>query len=268
MSDKVFTPLAKSGNDYRITMACGFDPVSYLRYFRGKQDEIVASCLDFALDMTTRGVGGHRPHRTGGQRDRGEVEILANAFQGKIAEFAFFEFLKGNGIACQPPILEVWGRGKWDSCDVVANGHGINVKSVKDYSQNLLLEVGDWDEAGRYVPNSPDGHLVQDFFVLLRMKPNVMGLLSENGLMDLDSVDEARLAPVIKGETWRFDIPGYINRNQLKAVIASGHILPQNAMLNGKTRMDASNYYVQAGDLSSADELIKELRLPSPRKGL
>ena len=43
-------------------------------------------------------------------------------------------------------------------------------------------------------------------------------------------------------------------------VIEPGHILPQNSTLNRYTRMDAENYYVQAGDMHEIDGLLKEIR--------
>jgi len=210
--------------------------------------------------MTIRRMGCHRPHRTGGKHNRGDIDILADAFQGKIAEFAFFKFLKLNDIPCPPPVVDVWGRGKWDKFDFMANEYWINVKSVKYFSQNLLLEVGDWDDDCRYIPNISSGHSKYDFFVLLRMKPSAKDLFKENDVFGPDGVDEAKVISVIKREKWRFDIPGYITCDQFRQVILARHILPQNAMLNGTTKIDADNYYVQAGDLSSADELVLKFK--------
>ena len=47
-----------------------------------------------------------------------------------------------------------------------------------------------------------------------------------------------------------------ITEDHLKHLISNGFIIPQNAMLNGWMKMDASNYYCQAGDLKSINELI------------
>lgn len=43
-------------------------------------------------------------------------------------------------------------------------------------------------------------------------------------------------------------------------MINHGYIIPQNAMLNGSTRMDAENYYAQAGDMSGIGRLCEKLK--------
>ena len=55
---------------------------------------------------------------------------------------------------------------------------------------------------------------------------------------------------------WEFDIAGVITNEVLIEHINNNRILPQNAMLNGKIRMDAENYYLQAGNMQRADKLI------------
>ncbi len=66
-----------------------------------------------------------------------------------------------------------------------------------------------------------------------------------------------KLSQSIHGATWRFDIAGWLKREDLKDSIINGNILPQNSMLNGTVKMDAENYYVQAGDMLTGDELVK-----------
>jgi hypothetical protein len=43
-------------------------------------------------------------------------------------------------------------------------------------------------------------------------------------------------------------------------IIQEKQVIPQNALLNGKIKMDANNYYVQSGDLYSLEGLIRELK--------
>ena len=51
---------------------------------------------------------------------------------------------------------------------------------------------------------------------------------------------------IVNDRVWEFDIPGFICRKDLIYIIENEFIIPQNAWLNGRTRMDADNYYVQA----------------------
>ena len=46
----------------------------------------------------------------------------------------------------------------------------------------------------------------------------------------------------------------------LQEVIKNDYILPQNSYLNGSTRMDAENYYIQAGDLLDIKFLNEKLK--------
>ena len=50
--------------------------------------------------------------------------------------------------------------------------------------------------------------------------------------------------------TFPFDIPGYINNSDLKTIIKEQHLILKNNILGSK-KVDADNYYVQAGDLRS-----------------
>lgn len=59
-------------------------------------------------------------------------------------------------------------------------------------------------------------------------------------------------------ESWTFDIPGYATREDLIQIINDGFILPRGSMLNGKMKMDASNYYIQTGDMRSLNNFIRE----------
>mgnify|MGYP003292271278 CR=1 FL=1 len=75
-----------------------------------------------------------------------------------------------------------------------------------------------------------------------------------------DSVDYDSLRNIILFEKWRVNIAGFITKDELvNQVIKKKHILPKNAILNRYTRMDAENYYVQAGDLHSIEEIFSHL---------
>lgn len=60
-------------------------------------------------------------------------------------------------------------------------------------------------------------------------------------------------------ENWIFDIPGYVTRNDLIYVINHNYLIPRGSMLNGSTRMDASNYYVQTGDMRNLASFLQIL---------
>ena len=223
-------------------------------------DDIYGS-FDFAYDMTFGNQGEHRSHRSGGQTHRKNGEIFIDAFQGKLSEFAFYNVFRHSKIHADPPDTRVMGLNQWDSVDLVANGVKIAIKSTKKFGNLLLLETKDWDDDGRYVPNVERGDSEYDFFVLIRIDPDGTSIMKENRLFYSEYADYMFLRDLLTTLDWKANLTGYISREQLvDEVIRERHILPKNSLLNGNTRMDAENYYVQAGDLNSISELIAYIR--------
>lgn len=184
----------------------------------------------------------HRPIRSGGNLSRNEFDIFKNTFQGKLSEYAIYHLF--DGIAdINEPDLAIYKRGKWDNGDFVVNGKRLAIKSAKYFSQLLLLEKEDWNENGIYIPDINTGGLF-DYFILVRIKPNI---------------DDYHTKEDIKNVTWLYQVVGYITREDLILIIKNKHIIPKRALLNGKTPMDADNYYVQSGDLKDIEKLIEEI---------
>ena len=49
---------------------------------------------------------------------------------------------------------------------------------------------------------------------------------------------------------WELDLPGFRRKlDLLKQAIQDKHIIARGEYLNGRTRMDATNIYIQSGDL-------------------
>lgn len=137
----------------------------------------------------------------------------------------------------------------------------IAIKSTKFFGNLLLLETKDWDENGRYIPNIDSNCSEYDYFVLIRVRPECSNIMKRNRWYYTNHLDYEVLWPAITNETWSANLVGFITRDELiKSVIKTKQILPQNANLNGTTKMDADNYYVQAGDMNSISELIKVIK--------
>lgn len=115
--------------------------------------EYVKLSFDFAYDMTFGRVGQHRAYRTGGTHVRKNGEIFANAFQGKLCEFAIYLELKDKHDVDMPD-LTVNPLGEWDDYDFRIDNYNISVKSTKFFGQLLLLEKNDWTRFGEYIPNN------------------------------------------------------------------------------------------------------------------
>jgi len=214
---------------------------------------IIKDIFNFANDMTFRFVGEHRSHRTGGTHRRKKGEIFSDTFQGKLSEYATYQVLKKNSLNADKPNLERYKLGKWDSGDMTINGKKIAIKSAKDFSNLLMLEVGDWDKQGNYLPNKVEKKI--DIFILVRIKPSIETLMKKFKLYFSNSLNEDSeklLISEIEKNKWQFDIPGYAINEDIIEVIKFKNIIPKGYYLNRKSdlnKMDADNYYIQSGDL-------------------
>ena len=180
------------------------------------RQEDVSECFDFSYGMTFGGSGAHRDHRSGGQAHRHMGEIFINTFQGKLAEFALYNYAVIVGeMSIDPPDTEMMELTRWDSFDMDIEGSIINVKSTKKRGNLLLLETRDWDSEGRYIPNSESGCEAYDFFVLARVDPDGEKIMREHGLLYADSADKEILRKIILSERWRVNLAGYITGEEL-----------------------------------------------------
>ena len=138
----------------------------------------VSECFDFAFGMTFGKQGAHRDHSSGGQAHRRMGEIFINTFQGKLAEFALYNYVVHvEEIMIDPPDMEMMDLSRWNSFDMDIEGFMVSVKSTKKRGNLLLLETKDWDSDGRYIPNSKSGCELYDYFVLARVDPDGEGIL-------------------------------------------------------------------------------------------
>ena len=247
------TKLRKDNNNYYITARRGFNPTIQLN------NEVLSKVFEFSYGMTFGKSGEHRSYRSGGQRSRRNGELFINTLQGKLAEYGAYQSIVNCGISeLNEPDLDTWELGEWDQTDIECCGLKLNVKSTKSFGNLLLLETKDWDENGHYIPNiDKEGKGQYDLFLLTRVSPDGERLMKYNRLYFSDVLPggEKELRNIINEEKWEFDIAGIVSKDILKQIISEKFILPQNAMLNGKVRMDAENYYIQAGDMIPATDL-------------
>lgn len=218
--------------------------------------EYLGASFDFAFNMSFGNAGHHRDHRTGGHLKRKNGEIFINAFQGKVAEFAFYDWLKNKGIITEMPDLSLTGEGVWDDSDFTVNGKKISIKSAAYFSNLMLLETQDWDNNANYIPNIDTKNANYDYFVLIRIKIDGKQLMKDKKIYHEDAIDYKSLKGIIATEPWSADFTGFATKSDLQFIIENKHIIPQGGLLNGKMQMDASNYYLQSGDLINIEELV------------
>lgn len=248
-----FTKLDNEGNNYVVTRKRAFQSNVTL------SEENFYKSFDFSYNMSFGQSGEHRNYRSGGTHRRKKGEIFANAFQGKLAEFATYEYLTGNGIDVEEPDISVYGLSKWDAYDLKANNKVINIKSTKEFGNLLLLERADWDHEARYIPNLGENNVIYDFFILVRLKPDIVKILKENRLYLSNECDYNTLKDLFNFSCFEYNIVGFITNDDLKTLITNKHYIPRGSVLNRFTTIDADNYYIQSDDMIEIEELINLL---------
>lgn len=217
----------------------------------------VALVIQFAFDMTFGSKGEHRHTRSGGSISRERHEIFANTFQGKLSEFAVANVLYKHRDFKEPD-LSTHGLGVWEDADFQLGNRAIAVKSTKSYGNLILLESKDWDKSGKYLASISEQR-TYSHIILVRIKPDIEEILRKLKLNSTINTSFMELQSHLLSLEWEYDIPGYITNSDLIHVIDKGFVIPKGALLNHSVKMDAENYYVQAGDLRPVSELLSEL---------
>ena len=252
---KVRTKDGKLKDIYYFTNTKQFNP---LGHFDSKTLEDV---FNFAYNMSFGGKGAHRNRRSGGTHRRKNGEIFTDTYQGKLAEFAIYDYFTKNGISMALPDLSAYQLGVWDSFDFEINGTKIAVKSTKSFGQLLLLEKKDWNERGQYIPNLESGNADYNAFILVRIDPSIASVMKQNKLYYSDEAERDRLKNIILTQKSSYDIPGVISRKTLIKLIGQNFFIPKGALLNSeRTIMDADNYYIQTGDMKDIKQLVDYLK--------
>lgn len=241
-----FMKLKREGNNYFTTSIKKFIPLEI-------EEDIITKSFEFAYEMAF-GNGYHRNHRSGGQAERTPADIFCNTLQGKIAEIVVYDFFLTKGLHCEPLDFSINGKGVWDEADLVVNKNKISIKSTGHFSNLLLLETKDWDMQGSYIPNNCEGSNIYDYFILVRIKPNTISFRYAGDF------EKSSLLSEILAFKWYYEIAGCCSKKTLEYIINENYIIPKNSLLNGKTKMDAENYYIQAGELKDINQLIHLLK--------
>ncbi len=241
-----FEPLHREENSYITTRKVSFKKV------RDLKEETIDRVFDFAYTMAFDEM--HRKTRSGGRTKRKNGEVFANTFQGKLAECAAVNFFYKYDDTIEID-FDTYDLGIWDKVDLTVCKKEVAVKSTKRFGQLLLLETKDWNHLGKYIPNLGTPNDTYDYIVMVRIDPSCEDLMKKNRLLYKDEIEQSVLKNLVAHQNWSYDYVGYITNGDLKQIIKDKHIIPQGALLNGSTPMDAENYYVQAGDMRPMESL-------------
>jgi hypothetical protein len=248
-----FRKLTESNNNYEVN--------SKVPFGHGTKAEFSTHDLEkaflFSWNMTFGAIGEHRSHRSGGQLIRNNLQKFCDVFIGKLGEVAFFNLSKKRKKVHKITEVdyECYQLGKWDSSDFIINyQYHIAIKTTKHYGNLLLLEEKDWivrDGKAIYLPNqNSESKGIYDFLFFSRVKTDIHDLIKQEDFskdIDINDLKSYFFNQIMKAVSVSLEVVGYISNEDLVKIIEEDYTLPQNSILNGRTKMDASNYYIQSG---------------------
>lgn len=129
------------------------------------EEEELRACYNFALDMRNN----HNPNMI---QTREDWEIFRDDFRGKLGEIAVHKYFSNNlpHIELSKIDFTVTPRGQWDTTDLIIDGNYVNVKSVKQRSNFLMLETLRYNPDGTFRYRNNNGDEVKvDYYILVRV---------------------------------------------------------------------------------------------------
>ena len=221
----------------------------------------VKNSFNFAYEMAFGG-GHHRSKKFGGGTARKPGQIFSNAFQGKLAEFAFYDFLHSDNFPIPEPDTTILGQGEWDEADFLIREAQISVKSTKHYAHLIMLETSMWSENGEFTPDN--GRRVTrpyDFFVLVRLNVDIERILKSKSYLYSKEIPKEELYACFSFDSQnqlRYDIPGYATLNMVREAIGAEQLISAGSMI-GSSTIEVDNYYIQSGDLLDIQEFQERI---------
>ena len=232
--------------------------------------ESVNLSLDFAYKMA---VGKfHRETRSGGTEKRTPMKIFLDAASGKLGEFAVKNFLinYGDGWTFSEPDISVYKRGVWDKGDGIISKEGssislnVAIKSIKHFSNLMLLETKDWKtdlNGAFYIPSSKDIEPeYPDLVILVKIKETPRSIFEYSGEIERENPTQKDLE-LLKSKTYKYDVCGAITNEELAFLIDNKYIVLRGSVLVSKKMptFDAENFYAQDKDMDPLIPLLKKI---------
>jgi hypothetical protein len=213
-------------------------PSEYCTPFRGKSIDIPPEEVHKAIGMSYHIQV--KPQRSGGTDHRGRLDIMYDNLQGKLAEIIVQGSHCPSDMEFKPIDFDLYDRGIWDPYDIVSvDGETeVSVKSGLNFHQMLLLPCDDYDETGRYKHHQSEGD-TNLIYAYVRM-----GLSKREITKNLKKGQESFTKWFLNEyKTIEYDV-FFCPLERVQEAIKNGNVIKQGAMLNGATKMDATNYYL------------------------
>lgn len=117
------------------------------------KEELVKKTWIFTSNMLRHGY--IRENRSGGNAKRDKKNKAIDTFQGKLAEFAFWDMAHHYKILLDEPDCSILSQGEYDNGDFQYKNKTISIKSIKPNASYLLLETKNFDDNGYEIIFNP-----------------------------------------------------------------------------------------------------------------
>nr|DAQ63041.1 MAG TPA: hypothetical protein [Caudoviricetes sp.] len=228
-------------------------------------DRELALCYRFSQEM----IGNHNKDII---MEREDWEIFRDDFRGKLGEVALRKYITENvpNANIEGDIdYSVTPLGQWDTVDLQVNGIYINVKSVKQKSNFLMIEKKRYNADGQYSYKNNNGKEVQvDAYVLVRVTVEPDMTMYTMGFTDIEQLKENRVisAEILGGishdEFW--SKKHYISKGirctyyNLRAACDEKEVFPEQGRGSEKKTeiLQQDNYILYKDELKSIADIL------------
>lgn len=154
-------------------------------------DEEYLKCRNFANESAK----SQREYRSGGSQFRVLKTIEYDTLRGKVGEYVVKKFLEQEPFNIDEIELDfnIYPRGEWDNQDFVIGNRRISIKSVKSFSNWLLLETKDILREDLY-----------DYYILVAVAKDYKSGVIKGFATKNDILNDSKTCKLKRGE----NIPG------------------------------------------------------------
>jgi hypothetical protein len=229
-----------------------------------KSDFILTSALEEAFEFAFSHTVGKKKNLASlfwGSNRQKNVADFAKAFRGKLCEIGMKKYLDMNGVSVRyPKKVKEWETDKYENFELLVNHNKrLLVKSIPYYSNLLLLDTRYWNPDASY-GNGLKNRIQYDYFVLTRIKPGVIHLFENFKLTKNQEIDKEQIKKIVFAPCFKFEVTGYLTKDEILQLKNNGQILPAGAIVNGNKKLEHEYYYCQAGDLNRPNLLIDHIK--------
>jgi hypothetical protein len=188
--------------------------------------------------------------------ERTSRQIICDAIQGKLGEFAVYKILKEKGYELkEPDYTSIRDKGEYDDGDLSIGDINIQVKTHNSKNNLFKLKKEEFDVNGVYHNWGKKKPILYTYFFMCRINTGVRKALEslEDSEFNLENV--LKFTPHLN---FKMEVTGFININDFRKIISENQFIPAKTKINNAYSFNEEFYYSQTGDLREIEEISKK----------